>query len=252
LGWHACRFHPIFAVMTELVSIPLDGSAHKGALAVPTAGVAPFPGVVVIHDIFGFSRDLRRHCQRFADAGYVALGPDLYGSGRPGCVVKTLVSAAEGRGFAYRVIDAARAMLSSRDDVDADRIGVVGFCLGGGFALIAGANQTFAVAAPFYGSVPRSASRLQGLCPTIAQYGAEDRPFLSHARRLVKHLQDLGIDHEIHIYDEAGHSFMNQLPAAATLVSRRLPMRARYEPEVEAKAWAKLLDFFERHVGPKS
>ena len=235
--------------MVEIVSISVSGDAHEAALAVPDEDNPPFPGVVVIHDITGFSADLRRHCQRFADAGYVALGPDLYRGGRPACVVKTMISASKGRGFAYDVIDAARTVLASRADVDPDRIGVVGFCLGGGFALIAGADQRFAVAAPFYGGVPYRASRLEGLCPTIAQYGAEDTPFLSHAHRLVKHLEELGVDHEVHIYDEAGHSFMNQLPRAATVVGRHLPIRARYEPEIEEKAWGKLLDFFERHIG---
>lgn len=236
--------------MVDVVSITVGGSAHKGALAVPSEGTPPFPAVVVIHDIAGFSRDLRRHCQRFADAGYVALGPDLYRGGRPACVVNTLISASKGKGFAYDVIDAARRMLAAREDVDRERIGVVGFCLGGGFALIAAADQTFAVAAPFYGAVPHRAARLEGLCPTIAQYGAQDTPFLPHAHRLAKHLEELGIEHEVHIYEEVGHSFMNQLPRVATVVSRRLPIRARYEPETEAKAWAKLLGFFERHIGP--
>jgi len=235
--------------MTELVSISVSGSAHKGALAIPPEGKPPFPGVVVIHDIAGFSRDLRRHCERFADAGYVALGPDLYRGGRPTCVVKTLTSASKGKGFGYDVIDAARTMLAAREDVDSDRIGVVGFCLGGGFALISAADQTFAVAAPFYGAVPYRASRLEGLCPTIAQYGGQDGPFLPHAKRLAKHLEELGIEHEVHIYEEAGHSFMNQLAGPLAPLARHTPIRARYEPETEAKAWAKLLDFFARHMG---
>jgi len=235
--------------MTELASISVSGSAHKGALAIPREGKPPFPGVVVIHDITGFSRDLHRHCERFADAGYVALGPDLYRGGRPACVVKTLTSASKGKGFGYEVIDAARTMLATREDVDSDRIGVVGFCLGGGFALIAAADQTFAVAAPFYGAVPYRASRLEGLCPTIAQYGGQDTSFLPHAKRLAKHLEELGIEHEVHIYEEAGHSFMNQLAGPLAPLARYTPIRARYEPETEAKAWAKLLDFFARHMG---
>lgn len=90
--------------MTEVVSIAVDGSTHKGALAVPRKGKPPFPGVVVIHDITGFSRDLHRHCDRFADAGYVALGPDLYRGGRPACVVKTFASASKGGCMMTRVI----------------------------------------------------------------------------------------------------------------------------------------------------
>jgi carboxymethylenebutenolidase len=236
--------------MVESIQIPVaDTRRHQAALALPHEGEAPFPGVVVIHDIYGFSPDLKRHCQRFANAGYVAIGPDLYHGGQPGCVVRTLTSMATGEGFAYEVIDAAREALAARDDVDPNRIAIAGFCMGGGFALIAAADQSFAVAAPFYGMVPKKASRLRGLCPTIAQFGAEDRVFLPHAKRLAHHLEELGIDHEVHIYEGVGHSFMNQLEGRLAPLGRHTPIRAFYDPETEAKAWSKLLDFFERHIG---
>jgi carboxymethylenebutenolidase len=237
--------------MIETISIPVtDTRTHKAALALPDAGEPPFPGVVVIHDITGFSADLRRHCQRFADAGYVAIAPDLYHGRSPGCVVKTLSSMRTGKGFVYEVIDATREVLAARQDVDANRICVAGFCMGGGFALLAAANQTFAVAAPFYGAVPYKASRLDGLCPTIAQYGAQDTVFLPHAQRLARHLEELGIDHEVHIYEDVGHSFMNQLAGPLARVGRHTPIRAYYDANTEAKAWTKLLDFFERHMPP--
>jgi carboxymethylenebutenolidase len=237
--------------MIESISIPVTATrTHEGALALPENGEAPFPGVVVIHDIYGFSTDLQRHCQRFANAGYVAIAPDLYQGRSPGCVVKTLTSMATGKGFAYEVIDAARSLLAARPDVDANRIGVAGFCMGGGFALIAAADQSFAVAAPFYGAVPPKASRLEGLCPTIAQFGAQDTVFLPHAKRLARHLEELGIDHEVQIYEEAGHSFMNQLQGPLAPLARHTPIHAFYNPDTEAKAWAKLLNFFAHHLPP--
>ena len=237
--------------MIETISIPVtDTRTHKAALALPDASEPPFPGVVVIHDITGFSADLRRHCQRFADAGYVAIAPDLYHGRSPGCVVKTLSSMRTGKGFAYEVIDATREVLAARQDVDANRICVAGFCMGGGFALLAAANQTYAVAAPFYGAVPHKASRLDGLCPTIAQYGAQDTVFLPHAQRLARHLEELDIDHEVHIYDDVGHSIMNQLAGPLAHVGRYTPLRAYYDANTEAKAWTKLLDFFDSHIPP--
>jgi len=234
--------------MLETVSLHVADRSHAAALAVPFAGDAPYPAVVVVHDIYGFSLDLRRHCERFADAGYVALGPDLYQGGKPGCVVKTLMSMVTNQGFAYEVIDTARAHLAAREDVDAERIAVAGFCLGGGFALIAAADQSFAVAAPFYCAVPKEASRLEGLCPTIAQFGALDTPYLSHATRLARHLEQLGIEHEVHIYEEVGHSFMNQLEGKLAPLGRHLPIHAFYDPTTEAIAWERMLDFFDRHV----
>ena len=235
--------------MVESVSISVTaGRTHNAALALPTTGTPPFPGVVVIHDIYGFSSDLQRHCQRFADAGYVAIAPDLYRGRNPACVVKTLRSMTTGKGFAYEVIEATRQTLAARDDVDAKRIAVAGFCMGGGFALLAAADQSYAVAAPFYGAVPYKASRLQNLCPTIAQYGEIDTVFLPHAERLARHLEELGVEHEVLIYENVGHSFMNRHEFGLAALGRHTPIRAFYDADTEAKAWSKLLDFFARHT----
>ncbi len=235
---------------TETLSV--RGRDHDAALALPARGEPPFPGVVVLHDIYGFTRDLKRHCLRFAEAGYAAIAPDIYRGGSVGCMVKTFQSMISNEGFAFEVIEAAREKLQSRDDVDRDRIGVAGFCMGGGFALIAAADQSFAVAAPFYGAVPKKAARLEGICPTIAQFGALDRVFVPHAKRLARHLEELGVDHEVHIYDNAGHSFMNQLDGKLAPLGRHTPIRAFYDPATEAQAWTRLLEFFGTRTTPKT
>lgn len=235
--------------MSDTISIDVSGRSYDAVLSTPSAGKTCGPAVVVVHDMTGFGRDASRHCDRFADAGYVALAPDLYRNGNIACVVQTLKSMTTGRGHAYDVIDAARRTLLERDDVDPKRLAICGFCMGGGFALIAAADQTFAVAAPFYGAVPRSASRLRGVCPTIAQYGVEDTAFIGHGRRLSEHLRELGVDHEVLFHENAGHSFMNQLEGLSKLGGPYTPLRAEYDAEVEAKAWDALLAFFERHVG---
>jgi len=235
--------------MIESISVPgPKGRLHEAAVAFPDDSAPPWPGVVVIHDITGLGADMHRHCQRFAEAGYAAIAPDLYAGGRVGCVVNALISSMSGKGEGYEVIDAARQLLGDRDEVDAQRIGVVGFCMGGGFALVAAADQAYAVAAPFYGAVPKEASRLKGICPTIAQYGERDLLFRSDAKRLARHLEELGVEHEVIIYEDAGHSFMNQLTGFLGKAGPYTPMRAQYDPETEAKAWKKLLEFFARHM----
>ena len=234
----------------ETIQLSIRGRDHDAAVAMPESGDGPFPGVVVVHDIYGFTRDLKRHCRRFADAGYAAIGPDLYAGGAPGCVVKVFQSIATNDGLAYEVIDAARSHLASRADVDADSMAVVGFCMGGGFALIAAADQSFAVAAPFYGVVPKKAERLKGICPTIAQFGGKDTPFLPHAKRLSRHLEELNVDHELLIYDEAGHSFMNQLEGPFATLGRYTPLKAAYAPTTEQKAWQALLTFLGDRLPP--
>lgn len=227
----------------ETIHLTVRGREHEAALSLPEAAEPPFPAVVVLHDIYGFTNDLKRHCKRFADAGYAAIGPDLYRGGAPSCVVKVFQSMATNEGFAYEVIAAARTHLATRDDVDETRIAVAGFCMGGSFALIAAADQSFAVAAPFYGAVPKKAERLRGICPTIAQFGQKDSVFLPHAKRLARHLEELGVQHEVLIYEDAGHSFMNQLEGRLAQLGRHTPIRAAYDPATEQKAWTALLTF---------
>lgn len=228
--------------------LALSTGPRRVTLTLPS-GEGPFPGVVVIHDLLGFRPDTERHCRRFAEAGYAAIAPDLYGGGSPGCVVRTLLSMRSGAGEALRVLRATRQLLASRDEVDADRIGITGFCMGGGFALLAAADDTYGVAAPFYGAVPGDAERLRGICPTLAQYGENDRAFVRHGQRLARHLEELGVEHEVLFHPGVGHSFMNDHDDPLFRLSGRLPpMYAAYDEATEAEAWRRLLDFFERHL----
>jgi len=152
-------------------------------------------------------------------------------------------------GEALRVIDAARQVLASDPSVAKDRIGVIGFCMGGGFALLAGADQAFAVAAPFYGGVPRSADRLRGVCPLIAQFGSRDAAFAPHARRLERHLVELAVPHEAVIHDGVGHSFMNDHRDPLFTVGRYLPpLYAGHDAAAEADGWERLLRLFDEHL----
>ena len=235
--------------MTDFIEVSLDEPRGRSAQLIVPSG-ANLPGVVVIHDIFGLTDDTRRHCRNFAAAGYAAIAPDLYRRGSPACVVSTIRSMIEQRGDALAGVDAARRALAGRPEVDGARIGITGFCMGGGFALLAATDGHYAVAGPFYGDVPASAERLRGICPTLAQAGGKDRRFASAARRLSSHLHDLGVEHEVIIYEDVGHSFMNDHDTPLFTLGRYTPMRAAYHAPTEARAWPALLDFFERHMGP--
>jgi carboxymethylenebutenolidase len=171
--------------MSTLETITLESTTppRDAALAIPD-GPGPHPGVVVIHDITGYRRDTRRHCERFAAEGYAAIAPDLYAGGSPACVVQTLISMQSRRGGAHAVIAAARQHLAARDDVDDRRLGVIGFCMGGGFALLAAADDQYAAAAPFYGHVPGRAERLRGICPGLNIVGSDPvRPYRARPAR---------------------------------------------------------------------
>ncbi len=234
---------------TETLRIVAAGRERDAVLATP-AGAGPHPGVVIIHDLTGFRADTRRHCARFADEGYAAIAPDLYAGGSAACVVQTLLSMTTHRGAAYEVIAEARRTLAARGDVDAARIGIMGFCMGGGFALVSAADDAYAVAAPFYGAVPKEAERLRGICPTLAQYGERDSAFVPHAHRLRDHLEKLGVEHEVLIHDGVGHSFMNDHSDPLMRIAPHLPpMHAGYDAATEADAWGRVLAFFARHMG---
>src|SRR5262245_7608060 len=124
-----------------------DGGVLAAELFLP-AGAGPHPGVVVLHESLGLNGDIRRIAGRFAAGGYAALTPDLYSHGRRiVCLSRVLVDMVSGR-VAREVADihVARDALAAREEVDAGRLAVAGFCQGGGFALIAGARRGFAAA----------------------------------------------------------------------------------------------------------
>jgi carboxymethylenebutenolidase len=100
---------------------------------------------------------------------------------------RTLRDMSRGDGPAFARLDAARAFLAARPEIAATRIGVTGFCMGGGFALYWAARGGLQVCAPFYGQVPERAEDLRRVCPVVASFGELDKSFLAHARRLEQH-----------------------------------------------------------------
>lgn len=234
------------------VDVPtLDGSSLRGELFAPV-GDGPHPGVVVLHESFGLNDDIRRIARRFADAGYVALAPDLYSHGsRIACLSRVMVDmlrASVGREVAD--IHAVRDALAERPEVDSDRIAVAGFCQGGGFALIAGTHPGFSAAAVNYGVVPSGRSHLDGVCPVVASYGGKDRVVgPKMAERLERHLTELGVAHDVKSYDGAGHSFFSQVEGWQGWLARMpSPMAVGYDEAAAEDGWRRMLSFFEKHV----
>ena len=205
------------------------GRPMRAALALGNGG-ARRPGVIVIHEIFGLNDDIRRITARVADLGYVALAPDLFdtGSVRVLCVLRALLALRRREGPAFADLEAARAWLARRPEVDAARAGVVGFCLGGGFALLYAVRAPLAAAGVFYGEVPRSADELRGVCPVLA---------------------GLRAPHDVHVYSGAGHSYMSRHTGAMATLAAWGPMAVGFNADAEADSWRRIEAFFRTHLG---
>jgi len=218
----------------------------RAHLAVPPVGEGPWPGVVVLHEAFGLTDDTRQQADRLAAAGYLAVAPNLFTAGGVRCLRATFAAMMSGEGAAFGDIEATRAWLAGRADCTG-RVGVIGFCLGGGFALLA-ASRGFDAAAPNYGLMPRNAAEvLAGACPVVASYGGRDRTLRGAAGKLETLLTDVGVEHDVKEYPDAGHSFLNRHNSGPLAVLERVGGLGYHAPSAE-DAWGRILRFFDAHL----
>jgi carboxymethylenebutenolidase len=217
--------------------------------AVP-AGEGPWPALVLVHEVFGLDDEMRRHADRLASMGYLVLAPDLLARGRRVvCLAQTFRALRRGRGRAFDDIEAARASVLA-DPRCSGAVGVIGFCLGGGFALIIAGLPGWDAAVVNYGALPADLSDLDGACPVVASYGGRDLYLRGAASTLTSALTERGVEHDVKEYPAAGHSFLNvhtDSPWYAFPISRLL-MRVGYEPASAEDAWRRIDDFLGRHL----
>lgn len=207
----------------------------------------PWPGVVVVHDAFGMTPDLRRQADKLAAAGYLALAPDLW-RGRPWlmCIRPAFRQLMAGSGPIFSDLAAAATQLAGMDACTG-KIGVIGFCLGGGFALMCAPREDFAVASVNYGPVPKEAEQvLAGSCPVVASYGARDRGMARQVSRLRDAMTRNDVPADIKVYPGAGHAFLNRYAGARGALMKVTGMS--YQPDAAADAWERILAFFGEHL----
>ena len=229
------------------------GGSHDlgGYLAVPS-GTGPFPAVVMIHEAFGLNDMTRRHADRLARAGYLTLAVDLFSDGGTRrCLVSTMRSMLKGSGRPFTDLAAARTWLVD-SPLSTGKTGVIGFCMGGGFALLV-ARDGFDAASVNYGRLPGDLEEaLRGACPIVANFGGRDTTLKGAADRLETALTGLGIEHSVKEFPTAGHAFLNDEdlgPAVFRPLMRVMGIGP--DPDAAPEAWQRIEDHFHRHVrGP--
>jgi carboxymethylenebutenolidase len=223
--------------MGEMVEFPSNGDMGQGYLAGDTG-----PGVVVIQEWWGLVPHIKDVCERFAAEGFVALAPDLYHgetTREPDEAGKKLM--------ALNLATAAKDMSGAVDYVTGrsrgDGVGVVGFCMGGGLALVLACQRPDAVkaCAPFYGIIPWPEAQpdWSALGAKVRGHYAENDGFSSpeKVRDFESQLKDLGKDVELVIHPGAEHAFFNDTRPET------------YDAEASAKAWAATVAFFHDTLG---
>jgi carboxymethylenebutenolidase len=224
----------------------------RGYLAVPQ-GQGPFPAVVMIHEVFGLDDQTRRHADRLARAGFLTLALDLFSDGgRRRCLVGTMRAMAARTGRPFVDIATARTWLAA-SELGNGRTGVIGFCMGGAFALLV-ARDGFDAASVNYGRLPGKQQEdlvdaLRGACPIVANYGGADKSLKGAAARLDSALDQLGIEHSVKEFPSAGHAFLNDEELGPALLRPLMRvMGVGPDPESSPEAWQRIEDHFARYL----
>lgn len=218
-------------------------------LAAPT-GEGPWPGMVLVHEAFGLDDVMRRSADRVAAMGHLVLAPDLLSRGRrSACLKATFAALRRGSGPAFDDIEAARAALLA-DPRCSGRVGVIGFCMGGAFALVLAGRPGWDTSVVNYGMLPDSPDVLDDACPVVASYGGRDRSLRGAAAKLDAALADRGVPHDVREYPAAGHSFLNDADNAPWWLApvSRMALHAGPEPVSAAHAWGRIERFLHEHL----
>jgi carboxymethylenebutenolidase len=217
-------------------------------LAVP-ADSEPHPGVIVLHDVGGMSKDHRNQADWLASAGFIALAVDLYYlGGFLRCIRAVARDLIAGSGPAFDDVESCRTWLTRLPNCTG-KIGVIGFCMGGGFTLMLVSDHGFNAASINYGGKlpPDVDTFLRAGCPVIGSYGGKSRWEQGVADELERALTRALIPHDVKEYPDAGHSFMNNKEQFWFKLLRYTGIA--YNEPAATDARRRIAAFFQTHLG---
>ena len=217
-----------------------SGDENVNGMLYEPDGKGPFPAIVVIHEWWGLNDWVKDEASKFADQGYVTLAIDLY----RGKVATTPEEAHEiMRGVpedrANRDLLTATAYLRSLKNVKPNKIGVVGWCMGGGYALdLAISDPKLAAAAINYGHLATEPDTLKKInAPILGSFGGQDRGITPESvNKFADQMKQLGKNVEVKIYPDAGHAFENP------------NNKGGYRADDAADAWRRMTQFFATYL----
>ena len=202
----------------------------------------------MIHEAFGLEEVMQRQAKRLAAAGFLTLAVDLYSAGgAKRCLVPTMTSMLRGHGKAFTDIEVARSWLVESPDCTG-KIGVIGFCMGGGFAMVSAGD--FDAASVNYGQLPRKLDEaVVDACPIVGSFGGKDFSLRGAAAKLETALSNAGIENDVKEYPTAGHAFLNDAEAGPKVLRplERI-LGIGHNPVAAQDAWKRIDSFFERHL----
>ena len=223
-----------FAGDNKTVSYKSGDETVQGLLYTP-AGKGPFPALIVTHEYWGLNDWVKEQASKLADQGYAALAIDLYRgkvATTPDMAHEIMRGVPEDR--AKRDLHAAFEFLASRPNVRKDRIGSIGWCMGGGYSLdVALQEPTLAADVINYGHLATDPEALKKInAPILGLFGGQDRGIMpDDVKKFGATLDQMGKRIEIKIYDDAGHGFENP------------NNKDGYRPADAADAWKRIVDF---------
>lgn len=227
--------------MGETIDFPSNGHTCSGYLATPASGRGP--GVIVIQEYWGLVQHITDVCDRFAESGFVALAPDLYHgkTTREPDEAGKLLMELQLEQAARDMVGAAR-WLAASDRSAGDRVGIIGFCMGGALALYAASlSDLFAAVVPFYPyfAVTESAkpdmTKIRG--GILGHFATEDGAYeREQVDALERQLREAGLDVQFDWYEGADHAFFNDTRPEV------------FDERASRTAWDRTVAFLRKHL----